>query len=63
MTRARSLDVFAQWVFSRSLSLRVSANNLAPLDSLSQTRYGTDSGSSTLRRGRTSFNAGLEMKL
>jgi iron complex outermembrane receptor protein len=63
VTRARSLDVFAQWVFSRSLSLRVSANNLAPLDSLSQTRYGTDSGSSTLSRGRTSFNAGLEMKL
>ena len=41
----------------------LSANNLAPLDSLSQTRYGTDSGSSTLSRGRTSFNAGLEMKL
>lgn len=63
VSRTRSLDVFAQWVFSRSLSLRVSANNLAPLDSLSQTLYGTDNSSSTLNRGRTSFNATLEMKL
>lgn len=62
-SRTRSLDLFAQWVFSRSLSLRVSANNLAPLDSLSQTLYGADNGASTLSRGRTSFNAGLEMKL
>jgi iron complex outermembrane receptor protein len=62
-SRTRSVDLFAQWVFSRSLSLRVSASNLAPLDTLSQTSYGADNASSTLGRGRTSFNAGLEMKL
>lgn len=62
-SRTRSLDLFAQWVFSRSLSLRVAANNLAPLDSLSQTRYGVDNSTRTLSRGRTSFNVGLEMKL
>ena len=62
-SRTRSLDLFAQWIFSPSLSMRVSATNLAPLDSLSQTLYGSGAGSSTLSRGRTIFNAGLEMKL
>ena len=62
-SRTRSLDVFAQWIFSPSLSMRLSATNLAPLDSLSQTLYGSGTGSSTLSRGRTIFNAGLEMKL
>jgi outer membrane receptor for ferrienterochelin and colicins len=63
VSRTRSLDAFAQWVFSRSLSLRVSATNLAPQDSLSQTLYGTDSGSSTLSHGRTTFNASIDIKL
>ena len=32
-SRARALDSFALWNFSRTMSLRLSANNLAPLDS------------------------------
>lgn len=63
LTRTRSLDLFAQWVFSRSLSLRVSANNLAPMDSSSQTLYGSGYGSSTLSHGRTTFNASIDIKL
>lgn len=63
VSRTRSLDLFAQWVFSRTLSLRIAANNLSPLDTLSQTQYSNDFGSSTLTKGRTSFNAGIELKL
>ncbi len=62
-SRTRSLDLFAQWVFSRSLSARVSASNLSPLDTLSQTLSDNRYGSSTLSKGRTSFNAGIELKL
>jgi iron complex outermembrane receptor protein len=61
-SRSRSIDVFAQWIFSRTVSGRISANNLVPLDSQSQT-LAADAFSSTLSRGRSSFNASLEIKL
>ena len=61
--RTRSLDVFAQWVFSRSLSLRAFGNNLTPVDTWSQTLYSSGYGSSTLRKSRTQFGAVLEIKL
>lgn len=62
-SRTGSLDLFAQWVFSRSLSARVSASNLSPLDTLSQTRSDNGYETSTLSKGRASFNAGIELKL
>ena len=61
--RSRSLDVFAQWVFSRSASVRVNASNLAPLDQQSRTVVDGGYGSTTDRMGRTQFGIGLELKL
>jgi iron complex outermembrane receptor protein len=62
-TRARALDVFAVWTFSRSMSLRVAANNLAPLDTESRTDFSSGDSTRTLRQGRTFFGANLELKL
>lgn len=61
--RSRSLDVFAQWVVSRQLSMRISANNLFPVGSESLALAGANSSISSQRSGRTSINAGIEMKL
>lgn len=62
-SRARSLDMFAQWTFSKTLALRVNANNLAPLDAESQTLLSSGYGSSSVRSGRSFFGINLEMKL
>jgi len=62
-SRSRAIDVFAQWMFSRQLSLRLSANNLAPLTSQTQTLLSSGYGSQSNRIGRTGFGANLEMKL
>ncbi|MET0519120.1 MAG: TonB-dependent receptor [Burkholderiaceae bacterium] len=61
-SRSRQLDMFAQWVFSRSLSLRLSASNLAPLDTQSTTTV-ANGYSDTDRSARTQFGAALEFKL
>ena len=61
--RSRSVDVFAQWVFSRKVSMRVSANSLFPAENESLSLAGGNSSTDTSRRGRTSFNAGVEIKL
>ncbi len=61
-SRTRSIDVFAQWTFSRTLSARISANNLMPLDTQSQT-FSTDGYyTSTVNRSRTNYQAGMEIK-
>lgn len=62
-SRGRSLDVFAQWIFSRSASIRVSANNLAPLDIQTQSQLESGYGSRSERNSRTQFGAALELKL
>jgi outer membrane receptor for ferrienterochelin and colicins len=62
-SRSRGLDVFALWSFNRSLSLRLSANNLAPLDNQTQTLLSSGYNSSSQRSGRTNFGAALEVKL
>jgi iron complex outermembrane receptor protein len=62
-SRSRSLDLFAQWVFSRTVSARFSANNLMPLDSESQTFTGGGYSSNAVRSGRSYFNVGVEIKL
>ncbi len=60
---ARSLDAFALWNFSRTLSLRVSANNIAPLDGVSRSYFTSGDSTRTEREGRTFFNANLELRL
>lgn len=61
-SRTRSVDVFAQWAFSRTLSARISANNLMPLDTQSQT-FSTDGYyTSNVNRSRTNYQAGVEIK-
>ena len=62
-SRSRAIDVFAQWMFSRQMSLRLSANNLAPLTAQTQTLLSSGYGSQSSRIGRTGFGANLEMKL
>ena len=62
-SRSRSLDVFAQWIFSRKISARLSANNWFPLNTESQTLTTDGYYSDTLRNGRSSFNLGVEIKL
>jgi len=63
VSRTRSLDLFAQWTFSRSMSLRLSANNLAPFDTLSRTILASGYGSLSGRSTRTQYGAALEIKL
>ena len=60
---SRSIDVFAQWTFSRSASVRVNASNLVPLDQQTRTLVDGGFGSTTDRMGRTQFGIGLELKL
>ncbi len=62
-TRSRALDAFALWNFSRSMSLRVSANNIAPLDTASRTFFESGESTRTEREGRTFYGANLEIKL
>jgi iron complex outermembrane receptor protein len=62
-SRVRSLDAFALWNFSRTVSLRVSANNIAPLDPVTRSSFTSGDTTRTERQGRTFFGAGLEMKL
>ncbi len=62
-SRSRSIDMFAQWVVSRKLSVRVSANNLFPVANESLAMAGSNSSTYASRLGRTSFNAAVEIKL
>lgn len=62
-SRVRSLDAFALWNFSRTVSLRVSANNIAPLDAATNTRFGSGDTTRSERDGRTFLGANLEVKL
>ena len=61
-SRTRSIDLYAQWAFSRTLSARISANNLMPLDTQSQTFSSDGYSSSTLNHARTNYQAGVEIK-
>jgi iron complex outermembrane receptor protein len=62
-SRARSLDAFAVWNLSRTMSVRVSANNIAPLDAESRSYFSSGDSTRTVRDGRTFYNLGLEIKL
>ena len=62
-SRARALDAFALWTFSRTMQLRVSAGNIAPLDTESRSFFTSGDATRTLREGRTFLGANLELKL
>jgi iron complex outermembrane receptor protein len=64
--RARSLDAYLLWTFSREVSLRVAGNNVWPLDDVNRVWLVDDGGleqsTRNLRRPRPSFNANLTIK-
>lgn len=64
--RSRSLDAYVLWTFSRQVSLRLSGNNVAPLDEVNRVwlvdEGGLEQSTRTLRRPRSSFNANLTVK-
>ena len=62
-SRSRSIDMFAQWVFSRTVSARFSVNNLVPLDAESRVVTADGYATDTWRSGRTYFNFGVEIKM
>jgi len=62
-TRVRSLDAFALWNFSRTVSVRLGVNNIAPLDSATRTSFNSGDSTRTTREGRAFYSANLEMKL
>ncbi len=61
--RARGIDVFAQLALNRTSSLRLMANNFAPVDGRSRTLLASGEFSDTVREGRTWWGAMLEFKL
>ncbi|MBK6595324.1 MAG: TonB-dependent receptor [Burkholderiales bacterium] len=62
-SRARSMDFFAQWMFSPKISARFAVNNLVPLDGESRTFTSDGYSTNTLRTGRTQYSLGMEIKL
>jgi iron complex outermembrane receptor protein len=64
--RARSLDAYLLWTFSRQVSFRVAGNNVWPLDDVNRVWLVDDGGleqsTRNLRRPHSSFNANLTVK-
>jgi len=64
--RARNLDAYALWAFDKQTSLRLGANNIAPLDGFNRTLLlasGGDVQSTIARRGNVAnVSAGLTVK-
>ena len=63
LSAARSIDAFALWNISRKMNVRVSAGNIAPLNTESRTYFISGDSTRTLHDGRTFYNANLEIKL
>ncbi|MCF8209797.1 MAG: TonB-dependent receptor [Rhodoferax sp.] len=61
-SRVRTLDVFAQWVVNPKLSVRIGANNIAPVETQSLTALSSGYGSRSASSTRSNFNLGVEMK-
>jgi iron complex outermembrane receptor protein len=62
-SRARAIDAYALWSFSRTLSLRLAASNLVPLDTVTRSFFTSGDDTRTQRAGRTFFGASLDIKL
>ena len=61
--RSRAIDIFAQMPLSKVLSVRASANNVAPLENESRTLLSSGYFTSSTRKSRTSVGVGFEVKL
>jgi outer membrane receptor for ferrienterochelin and colicins len=62
-SRARAVDAFAVWNLSRTMNLRLSASNIAPLDPESRSYFSSGDSTRTVRDGRTAYNLNLEVRL
>jgi outer membrane receptor for ferrienterochelin and colicins len=62
-SRARAIDAYALWSFSRTASLRLAASNLAPLDTVTRSVFASGDDTRTQRQGRTFLGASLDLKL
>jgi iron complex outermembrane receptor protein len=64
--RARTLDVYGLWAFDKQTSLRIAANNAAPLDTYNRTVVAVSGDqperSTNWRTNRTNFGASLTVK-
>lgn len=64
--RARNLDGYVSWAFSKDALFRLSVNNAAPVDVVTLARTVEGSGyvlaSDSVRRNRPNWNAGLTLK-
>ena len=64
--RARTLDAYLMWVFSRQATLRLAGNNVAPVEEVNRTSLvdsaGLEQVTRNTRRVRPSFNLGLTLK-
>ena len=60
--RSRSIDVYANVPLSRTMSVRLIANNVAPLASENTTAYGLQSATYTVSRPRTWYGIILSVK-
>jgi iron complex outermembrane receptor protein len=62
-SHARGIDLFAQFILSRQTSVRVMANNFAPVDNQSRTLLDGGYYTEVQRKGRTWWGVMLEHKL
>ena len=62
-SRRRGFDAYLLWTLSKTSSLRVSANNLQPVDTNTTTLLGSGYYSGVESYGRTQFGISMEMKL
>ena len=62
-SRTRGLDMFAQWILSKTSSMRLSMNNVVPVDTQSATILSNGEFARTDRSGRTQYGLSMDMKL
>ena len=61
--RSRAIDLFAQMILSKALSVRFSANNLAPFENESRTLLSSGYFNSSTRKSRTTVGVGFDLKM
>lgn len=61
--RSRSIDMFARWIVSEKVSMRLALSNISPLANESITRNSSGASVYNARLARTGINLGAEIKL
>ena len=61
--RSRSIDMFARWIVSEKVSMRLALSNIAPLANESITSNSSGASVYNARLARTGINLGAEIKL